>query len=59
MEEYLRDKYPSFPRFQAIYKSGDVGETSMRPPWKSRDQPIYQNFPPQSSPYYSPYQQPQ
>ena len=58
-EEHLTDNCPSFPGLQAIYKSGDVGETSRRPPWKSRDQLAYHSFPPQSPPYYSPYQQPQ
>ena len=58
-EEHPTDNCPSFPGLQAIYKSGDVDETSRRPPWESRDQPVYQNFPPQSPPYYSPYQQPQ
>ena len=58
-EEHLTDNCPSLPGLQAIYKSGDVGETSRRPPWKSRYQPAYQIFPPQSPPYYSPYQQPQ
>ena len=59
MEEHPTDKCPSLLGLQAIYMSGDVGETSRRPPWKYRDQPIYHNFRPQPPPYYSSYQQPQ
>ena len=40
-EEHLTDKCPSFPGLQAIYKSGDVGETTRRHPSQYRDQPIY------------------
>ena len=40
-DEHPIDNFPSFPRLQAIYKSQDVGETYRRPPWQSRDQPIY------------------
>ena len=39
--EHPTDNFPSFPRLQAIYKSGDVAETSRRNPWKPRDQPSY------------------
>ena len=36
-EEHPTDNFPLFPGLQAIYKSGDVSETSRRPPWKPRD----------------------
>ena len=49
-KEHPIDNYPSLPGLQAIYKSGDVGETSRRPPWQSRDQPAYQSFAPESHP---------
>ena len=58
-EEHPTDNCPSFPGLQAIYKSGDVAETSRRPPWQPRDQPKYPNFSPQTLPYYPPYQPPQ
>ena len=31
MEDHTTKHFPSFPGLQAIYKSGDVGETSRRP----------------------------
>ena len=31
--DHPTDNSPSFPRLQAIYKSGDIGQTYMRPPW--------------------------
>ena len=37
IEEHPTDNCPSFPRLQAIYKSG-YDETPRRPPWKPRDQ---------------------
>ena len=59
IEEHPTDNCPSLPRLQAIYKSGDVAETSRRPPWQPRDQPAYPNFSPQPIPYYPLYQPPQ
>ena len=32
IEEHPIDNFPSFPGLQAIYKSGDIGETSRRSP---------------------------
>ena len=58
-EEHPTDNCPSLLGLQAVYKSGDVAETSRRPPWKPRDQLAYQNFPPQPPLYYPPYQPPQ
>ena len=58
-EENPTDDFPSLSRLQAIYKSGDVGETSRRPPWKPRNLPPYHNFSLQTTPYYQPYQPPQ
>ena len=40
-EQNPTDDFPSLPGLQAIYKSGDIGETSRRPPWQPRDQPPY------------------
>ena len=58
-EGHPTDDFPSLPELQAIYKSGDIGETLRRPPWKPRDPPPYQNLSPQPPPYYQPYQPPQ
>ena len=58
-EEHPTDNFPSLLGLQAIYKSGDVAKTSRRIPWKPRDQPAYQNFPPQPPLYYPLYQPPQ
>ena len=44
MEDHPTDDFPSLLGLQAIYKSGDVGETSRRPPWQPRDQPPYHNL---------------
>ena len=59
MDEHPIDNFPLFPGLQAIYKSGDIGETYWRPPWKRRDPLPYQNFSPHPPPYYQPYQPPQ
>ena len=59
IEEHPTDNCPSFPGLQDIYKSGDVAETSRRPPWKPRDQPTYPKFLAQPLPYYPLYQPPQ
>ena len=45
-EEHAIDDFPSLPGLQAIYKSGDISETSRRPPWQPRDPPPYQKFSP-------------
>jgi len=59
IEENPTYNFPSFLVLQDIYKSGDVAQTSRRPPWQLRDQPSYPNFPPQPPLYYPPYQPPQ
>ena len=59
MDDHTTKNCPSMLGLQAIYKSGDIGETSRRPPWKPRDQTPYQNSSPQPPPYYHPYQPPQ
>ena len=58
-EEHPTDDFPLLAWLQAIYKSGDVGETSRRPPWKPRDPPPYQILSPHPPPYYQPYPPPQ
>ena len=57
--DHTTENWPSFPGLHAIYKSGDIGETSRRPPWKPRDQQTYQNSSPQPPRYHHPYPQPQ
>ena len=56
MEEHPTYGFPPLLGLQAIYKSGDIGETLRRPPWKPRDPPTYHNFSPLPPPYYQPYQ---
>ena len=46
MEEHPTNDFPSLLGLQAIYKSGDVRETSRRHPWQPRDPPPYQNLSP-------------
>ena len=54
-DEHETDNCPLLPGLQAVYKSGESGETSYpsRRPWQPRGQPSYQE------PYYNTYQYPQ
>ena len=44
--DHTTENFPSFLGLQVIYKSGEIGETYRRPPWKPRYQPTYQNSSP-------------
>jgi hypothetical protein len=53
-EDHSTEKYPSFPGLLAIYRSGDLGESSYAPrrPWHPRNQPTYPDPQSQVPPYY-------